>query len=201
MRFHLSSPRLPSLKAEDGVSLIEVLVATLLLTIGVLGLLGGFNSSRSLTLLSERHTAMAHRAQLEVERLQAASYTELAMKSAPPHSTEAANPDYYVNSAGTEYAYGTGSKETQKLVLGGVIEPGSKLSGRKCSKEIGACEWEDGKLSGDVYDFVTCGEVCTAKENYKRLTVVVTLNVPSGSKAVTPLRVSTLIANPEEAAG
>ena len=211
-------PRLPSqlpdrLRAEDGLGLVEVLVAILLLTIGVVGLLGGFNSARSLTLLSERHTTMAHRAQLEIERLQSTStnattYSELAMTSAPSNSSETTSPDYYVNTAGTEYEYGAGSTEKQKLVIAtattnkectsttketgcGVISPTSPPT-RKCTAYVGNCEWTDGALSGDVYDFITSGGTSTTSENYKRLTVVVTLNVPR----VTPLRVSTLIAEP-----
>lgn len=48
---------------------IEVLIASLVLTVGVLGLIGAFDSARKLSLLSERRTAMSHRAQLEIERL------------------------------------------------------------------------------------------------------------------------------------
>jgi Tfp pilus assembly protein PilV len=196
MRPRLPHPRLDRLRAEDGVSLVEVLVAILLLTVGVVGLLGGFNSARSLTLLSERHTAMAHRAQLEIERLQATPYSELAMVKKPKHSTSEANPDYYVNTAETEYQYSTGEKEPLVIsTTAGKIA--TEPTNRKCSKEIGACEWEDGTLSGNVYDFITwhtdkdCVIKCT--ESYKRLTVVVTLNVPSGSKEVIPLRVSTFL--------
>jgi hypothetical protein len=55
-------------------------------------------------------------------------------------------------------------------------------------------------VSGNVYDFVTwhtdgkCGTKCPAQENYKRITVAVTVNVQSGTHSVVPVRVSTLIA-------
>jgi prepilin-type N-terminal cleavage/methylation domain-containing protein len=200
---------LPSLRrrlrlpAEDGFTLIELLVAILVLTVGLLGLIGGFDSARKLNLLSERRTSMAHRAQLEVERLQAIPYGELAMSSAPTHSAQTTNPDYYVKEGGTEYQYGEKETEAEKLVT----EPATgKISkepaGRKCSKEPGACEWEDGSVSGNVYDFVTWHSdknVCTKTEtNYKRLTVVVTAKVPSGNHQPAAVRISTLIANPKE---
>lgn len=194
--------------------MVEVLVAMVILTVGVLGLLGGFTSARKLTLLSERHTSMAHRAQLEIERLQATSYSELAMKPAPTHSTETTNPDYYVDYSSpvhcTEiggagcYAWNAANtSEEEPLVYSATGTISTTPGGRKCPEAIGACEWKDGILSGNVYDFVTWHydatlKKCTKTENYKRLTVVVTLNVPGRSEEVTPLRVSTLIAKPNQ---
>jgi hypothetical protein len=74
-------------------------------------------------------------------------------------------------------------------------------AGRKCPTEVGACEWEDGNLKGNVYDFVTSQKDPNCKNletSYKRLTVVVTVKVPNGSRAVAPTRVSTLVVNPKE---
>jgi Tfp pilus assembly protein PilV len=189
------------LAAEDGIMLLEVLIAILVLTVGLLGLIGAFDSGRKLNLLSERRTSMAHRAQLEIERLQAIPYAELAMSEpAPTHSTEPTNPDYYVKEGTTKYQYGEKETETESLVY-----PGGKVSrtstGKRCSNEIGACEWEDGHVRGNVYDFVTWHQdkICETKtENYKRLTVAVTATVPGGNHQPTVVRVSTLIASPKE---
>ncbi len=182
--------------------MIEVLIAALVLTIGILGLIGAFNSGRKLTLLSERRTAMAHRAQLEIERLQTYPYGQLALATAPAHSGEKANPDYYV-AEGSEptYQYGEQATETEPLAVSaaqGVVA--AAPSGRQCASSVGACEWADGQVSGNVYDFVTwhtdknCGLGCPAKENYKRLTVVVTAKVPAGGREPAPVRLSTLVA-------
>jgi Tfp pilus assembly protein PilV len=200
------------LAAEDGIMLLEVLIAILVLTVGLLGLIGAFDSARKLNLLSERRTSMAHRAQLEIERLQAIPYAELAMHSAPAHSTETTNPDYYVNSNPTTctsvgdgcYAWNAEStSEEEPLVK---LETGTGVyaspTGKSCSTEVGACEWKDGLIKGNVYDFVTWHtdkNACkTAVNNYKRLTVAVTAQVPSGNHQPTVVRVSTLIANPKE---
>jgi prepilin-type N-terminal cleavage/methylation domain-containing protein len=204
MRPPPSSHRPLRLPAEEGFTLVELLIAILVLTVGLLGLIGAFDSARKLNLLSERRTSMAHRAQLEIERLQAIPYEQLAMKSAPSHSNEATNPDFYVKEGGTEYQYGAASTEAEKLVEDaskGVIEPSP--GGRKCSVNVGACEWEDGLVSGKVYDFVTWHAdqtpTCTKKvEDYKRLTIVVTAKVPSGNFEPAVVRVSTLIAKPNE---
>jgi hypothetical protein len=183
------------------------------LTVGLLGLIAAFDSGRKLSLRSERRTAMAHRAQLELERLQTYPYAQLGMIGAPSHASESTNPDYYVAAAGGTYQYGEGGEEAESLALSakgtecvstsetecGVAA--SSPSGRSCSLKVGACEWADGNVSGRLYDFVTwhtdknCGAKCPAKENYKRLTVVATATVPAGA-APTPVRVSTLVAAP-----
>jgi Tfp pilus assembly protein PilV len=219
MRPLATAPR-SRIAAEHGFGLIEVLVAAFVITVGALALIGGLNSARKLTLLSERRTAMAHRAQLELERLQTYPYAELAMFSKPVHSAVATNPDYYVNlaspvkctaepcfawnttSTGEEEQVTVAAKEgvdcAVKEETGCGIVSGSP-SGRECSKYVGACEWKDGLVEGSVYDFVTwhsdgkCGAKCPASANYKRLTVVVTVKVPKGNHEPTALRVSTLI--------
>jgi Tfp pilus assembly protein PilV len=214
----------PLALAEDGISMIEVLVAVLILTIGILGLVGAFDSARKLNLLSERRTLSAHRAQLEIERLQAVPFEQLAMSSTPAHSSEATNPDYYVNysspvtcSASPCFAWNalkpteeeqlvTASKEcaSETSIECGVVA--ASPTGRKCTEKLGACEWTDGNVSGKVYAFVTwhTDPVCEREEagkklcstsSYKRITVLVTASVPSGREP-TPARVSTVVAEP-----
>jgi len=210
--------RLPQLDAADGFTLVEVLIAAVVLVAGILALIGAFGSARKLTLLTERRTVMAHRAQLEIERLQTYPYSQLAMISAPSHSSEATNPDYYVNygspvkckSVGDGcYAWNAeGAAEEEAIVPAtkgectstpesgcGVVS--STPTGRKCAEKVGACEWSDGLVEGKVYDFVTyhADKSCVSKceENYKRLTVVVTAKVPAGNHEPAPVRVSTVV--------
>jgi Tfp pilus assembly protein PilV len=217
-------PRSRPSPLQNGFAMIEVLVAAFVLTVGILGLIGAFDSARKLTLLSERRTTMAHRAQLEIERLQSYPYLQLAMISAPSHSGESANPDFYVNysspvkctsvgdgcyawnaeKAGEEEALVPAVKERECASTSetecGIVS--ATPNGRRCSEHTGACEWSDGLVDGKVYDFVTwhsdghCGAKCAATQNYKRLTVVVTVTVPPGTHEVSPIRVSTLIAEP-----
>ncbi len=204
MKTRISTLRLPRLRDERGVSVIEVVVAMAVLVVGMLGMASAFNSSRKLTLLSERRTSMAHRAQLELERMQATSYAELAMSSTSPptHSSVETNPDYYVKE-GTpaEYQYGTAKSESEKLAesTNGAIS--ASPTGRECSSHVGACEWTDGNISGSVYDFVTWygepSKLCKEESKCpKRLTVVVTTKVPSGSREPASVKVSTVVAEP-----
>jgi hypothetical protein len=146
------------------------------------------------------------------------------MVTAPTHSAEKTNPDYYVNYSSTPkctsagdgcYAWDLNSTgEEEALVPAGKLgectsvittECGvvsSSPTGRKCSEKVGACEWSDGLVEGKVYDFVTwhtdghCGGSCAAKENYKRLTVVVTAKVPGNNHEPAAVHVSTFVSEP-----
>lgn len=218
----LASQRTP-LNPESGVTIIEVVIAMVVLVVGVLGMAGGFDGARKLTLLSERRTEMAHRAQLELELLQQEPYARLAMATAPKHEAESVNPDYYVNSSPTTcksegdgcYAWNeANTKEEEPLVAASaneLCEGASPKTGcgvvasspikRECTvTTIGACEWKEGNVTGATYDFVTwhadsgCGTACPKEKNYKRLTVVVTAKVSSGTHQPNMLRVSTLVA-------
>jgi Tfp pilus assembly protein PilV len=202
-----------------GFTLVEVVIAAFVVAVGIAGFATAFNSSRRLTLLSERRGAMAHRAQLELERLQSYAWGELAMASAPPHSNEKNNPDYYVNSAPTKcvsendgcYAWNmeaTGEEETLVPAKNGECKEGVTTecgvvaalpSGRGCSAQVGACEWSDGLVEGRVYDFVTwhrdsnCTSCSKKEKAAKRLTVVVTGKVPGSNHEPALVHVSTLV--------
>ncbi len=162
----------------------------LLLTVGVVGLIATFDGARKLTLVSERQTSAAHRAQWEMEKLQAEPYGELAMISAPSHSTESTNPDYYVNASCAAgegagcYAPNAEKTSEEEIIVyghgktcGGGVETECGLvaaspSGKSCSENpIGSCEWKDGLISGAVYDFVTWHSdvVCEKEESGKKL--------------------------------
>lgn len=192
------------LRSEAGLTLIEVMIATLILVVGILALLYDFDSSRKLTLVAERRTTAAHRAQQELERLQSLSYSQLAMTSAPTKSTNPVSPDYYVNynspvtctSAGAGcFAYSsTEPTKEEPLVVSseGAISPS-------------ATAWSAGDLSGYLYEFVTwhedktCGAVCEKEggKNYKRLTVVLVVTTPKLGHEMAPIKVSMMIADPK----
>jgi hypothetical protein len=100
-----------TLRAREGMTIVEVLVAMLVLSVGIVSLMGMFDGARKLTLTAERRESIAHLAQRELERLQSVPYAELAMAGAPAHeaipgSVKGAqaeenfiheHPDYYVD--------------------------------------------------------------------------------------------------------
>ena len=199
------------LAAADGFTVIEVLVASVILIVGVLGVFGALDSARVLALVSERQTSLAHRAQQELERLQSMPYAAVAMTAAPPAASGCpsplsavypTSPDCYVNGGALVYDRADTSK-TEPLAIdatAGTITPNG--TGTGCTDGCTAT-WTDGRLSGEIFDFVSwtsdpncaSGAICSASNDYKRVTVVVTL---AGAKEPSqPTLVSTLMANPD----
>jgi hypothetical protein len=148
------------------------------------------------------------------------------MISAPSHSAETTNPDYYVNlaspvkcSTANCFAWNL-SKTTEEEPL--VIAEESKAcesetqtkcgavaispTGRNCTGTPGACEWTDGNVSGKVYAFITwhTDPVCEKEEAGKALCstssykrITVIVTVSvPNGREPTPTRVSTMIAEP-----
>src|SRR2546426_6869104 len=114
--------RLRSLRRDEGgFTLLEVMVAALILAIGILAVVGVFDSSRRLTTISEENEVVAHRAELELERIQAMPFSGVALTSTPAHSTDASDPDFYVSGSPASYRWDQGQSgpKTDQLVVDG----------------------------------------------------------------------------------
>jgi hypothetical protein len=174
--------------------MVEILVAILVLVVAVLGVASALISSQTLSLAAERGASITQRAQGELERLEALPYGSLAMSSAPTPSSDPTSPDYYVSSGSpATFAWDRNSSNSEPLV---VDATNGLVSGTPTA-------WSDGRLSGQIYDFVTwhtdagCGSGCPAANDYKRITVEVTLSGASEPKH--PALVSAIVVDPNAA--
>ncbi|MCW3065980.1 MAG: prepilin-type N-terminal cleavage/methylation protein [Solirubrobacterales bacterium] len=181
------------MRRETGFTIVEMLVAILLLTVGVLTTISVLSAGQRLTLVAERQTTLAHRAQRELERLQSLSYSQLAMTAAPTRSTDPANPNFYVTAGG---AFSYDRNDTSQTESFAIDATNGAIS-------TTAQPWTDGRLSGFVYDYVTwttdpkCAPGCPASNDYKRITVMVTLT--GAAHPSKPVLVSTVVADPSAA--
>jgi hypothetical protein len=193
------------MRSEDGFTIIEVLVAATVLLVGVLGMIAAMDASRRLTQVAERHTLMVHRAEREIERVEALPFAQVGMTAAPSHSTGAANPRYYVVAA-TPATFqwdrnAPGTTEPFVVDPAGAFTPTTESAAQPCPAATNPCSWTDGAQSGYVYDFVTwhydsvcnAGAVCPAQNDYKRVTVVVTLT--GAAHPSLPALVSSVVAD------
>jgi len=203
--------RRTSLAGQDGFTLIEVLVGSLILAIGILSTLAVFGSSRSLSATAEHQTVMAQRAQSELERIQSLPWNQVAL-TGTSSSWSATSSDYtYVsNPAGSCPGTSSGaapqyqpdksgaSSTMESLVINGcsyttTVSGSSQTITPTQGSVAPVTSWtaplQNGtSVSGSVYDFVTwtadptCsqtstpGSSCSTTNDYKRVTVVVTIN-------------------------
>jgi prepilin-type N-terminal cleavage/methylation domain-containing protein len=196
--------RLRTLARQDGFTMIELLMAMLVLVVGMGAMVTTMTAAQKLTLVAERQTSMAHRANLELERVKSLPYNDIALTAgtSPYWSTNSSNYTY-VNvpsgacpsqSTGTAPTYQPdhskgGSSSTEPLVVNGCSYT---LSGASTAVSGGTIApvtaWTDGRFSGYIYDFVTftsdptCsqtttpGSACPVSNDYKRITIVVSIN-------------------------
>ncbi len=170
--------------------MVELMVAISILIVGIVGTFVGFESSQRLSLVSERHAAMAHVAQREIERVEGIAYSQVGLTSTPSRSTDNTNPDYYV---------ATGPPPTFEWDrVGDVTEPLDVDSTNGTITPVQS--WSEGQLSGQIYDFVTwatdpkCSPGCPSSNDYKRVTVAVTMN---GNLQPNPVYVSSVMSDPQ----
>ncbi len=208
--------------AQDGFTLIEVLVAVLVLVVGIGALLTTLTAARTLTLVSERQTSMAHRAQAELERIKSLPYSEIALTgTSSSWSSHAGDYTYVSAPGGTCPSAPSGPAPTYQPDHSQVGTTAWPLVINGCSYTLGGTQttltggqlapvtpWTDGNFSGKVYDFVTwysdptCsqtstpGSACPTTNDYKQVTIVVTLT--GTAQPSHPAILSAFLPNPDQ---
>jgi prepilin-type N-terminal cleavage/methylation domain-containing protein len=144
---------------QRGMSIVEVMVAALVLAVGVLATMNVVLGSRDLTTTSEKLEAASHVAEKELEALQSLAWNAQAHTANPANGPA----PYTVNTGVFQWPAAT---------------PGAIAINALGVVPTTASSWSDGRLSGSVYRFVSWVDdpCCTGTQNYKRLTVVVTVN-------------------------
>ena len=153
-------------RAEDGFTLIEVLITCTLLAVGVVALVGTFDYSRKLTSTAEANEVAAHKAQAAIEKAMSLDFHTLALTALPAASGDSDNPNSYVNGSSYQWNQGPSGPQSEPLVVdaaNGQVGPQVQT-------------WTDGqsRLSGSVYVYVT--EVAGSGGKARRVTVAVTVN-------------------------
>ena len=181
------------LRPEAGFTVVELMLAILLLGISALALGATLSSATKYASSSEVRQDLAHRAQQQVELLSSLDYAALAHSAAPASgSASTSSPLYWYTPSSTRYRWdrtAAGATTAESLVV-------DAANGTVPISQ----SWSDGRSSGQLYAFVTwvndgrCGSGCPSTHNYKRITVAATLT--SGGQPVAPVYVSTIVADP-----
>jgi hypothetical protein len=171
--------------AEQGISMIEVVVAGMLLIIGALALLGLADAANRTTYRAEQGQVVVDRLQGEMEKLRQLPFDEMALTSAPQASTDRALPGHRVS--GTTFALGEDGTDARPLAIqGGTTATGDPVgcgaSGEPaCGVDPGPTPFHSGDVSGKIYRYVVYPGVpsnctgCTA-DDLKRIVVAITLD-------------------------
>jgi prepilin-type N-terminal cleavage/methylation domain-containing protein len=192
----------PSQGGEEGMTLIEVMVGLLILTIGIMASVQAFIPAQAFTRTSDYLTVESSIAQQELERIEALGYSGAWLSDTPQASSDPNNPGYYVRATtplGFQWdTLSSSAVEPLCTSAAGCNGIGSGL----LSMSAWSVPTTSGTKSGKVYRYVTtvddsCGttpQYCTSTVDYKRVTVMVTHDGPGSPKK--PYLISTLLGDP-----
>jgi len=169
---------------EGGFTIIEVVVATLILTIGALTTFGLLSTATKNTQRAKATQVGLDRAQQELEELRTLTYEQLALIATPAQSSNPLDPGYRVNSTNGTFAltrqppsdYANMVVNGDSLYGGGFVEGGAV--------DPGPTPFVSGDVSGKVFRYVvwrddeSCGAACPGAQDYKQVVVAVKLDTP-----------------------
>src|SRR5947208_1255626 len=105
-------------RTERGFTLVELLVAVTLLSVGVAATIAVFGSSSRASLTAQRGDVETEKAEAEIDKIAALEYGEIAMAAAPPASTGPNDPNSRVSGgkySGEDLVLTPGSGFTAKV--------------------------------------------------------------------------------------
>jgi type II secretory pathway pseudopilin PulG len=186
--------RAADLSREDGLGIIEVLVAAIVLIIALLAAVAAIDGSRTLVNTSERKEAAANEAERALEQLESLPYASAGLTAAPGTSTNPDDPRVHVQ-PGTPASFRWNIAETPAKYES-IVTEGGTISPIPLT-------WSnpDGRLKGTIHRFVTWVDdsatpAPTATKDYKRLTVAVTVDGDAPPRK--PIFLTSLMRNPAE---
>ena len=212
----MPSPRFKRVGSAQGFTIVEVMVAGLLLAVSSIAVLGLVDSASHTNLRAAQSQVVSDRLQQELEAIKQLPYSQVALTSAPTHSTDSASPNYRVsgaqfnvNHSGTpsnwNLVYNGGhSNETGGTVAGGAVNPGPTA-------------FQSGNVKGTIYRYVVwepqancsnCSHQSTSDTYngqpvswYKHVVVAIALDQTAAGGTRVYQEVQTDIGNPDAGPG
>lgn len=175
--------RMDRFGAEAGMTIVEVLVAALVLATGAMATFGILSSATKNTQRAKASQVALNRAQLEIETLRSLDNEELALTATPPHEASTLSPNYRVNSSNSTFAL---TREPPANYANLVREGGSLYGGgfiAGANVDPGPTPFTSGDVSGKVYRYVVWRDdpscpaaTCPGTQDYKEIVVAVKLD-------------------------
>jgi hypothetical protein len=173
------------LASDRGMSVIEVVVAAMVLIIGALAVLGFADTANRTTYRAEQGQVVVDRLQAEMERLRQLTFDEVALTSAPPTP---ADPELASRLGGGNFKLNRDGTDPRPLAVAGGATPSGKpvgcgASGQPaCAVDPGPTNFTSGDVHGKIYRYVAypgipsnCGTGCT-QDDLKRIVVAIKLD-------------------------
>jgi prepilin-type N-terminal cleavage/methylation domain-containing protein len=184
------------LRAHDGFTLVEVLMAVTMMAVGIAATVKVFGGSGRTALAAQRASVASQKAQEVVDRISKLSYDQLGLTATPTTSADPLNPGSRVS--GTTFTVRPGL--TENFVLS--TDTGQSAAAVNPAPTSFAVGVSDATVTGKVYRYVTwrdetCASGCTGSQDTKRITVAVTVDPIGALAARAPIFISRVIPDPD----
>jgi len=183
-----------SQRNDAGFTLIEMLIAVTVVSMGVAATLKVFGSAGRTTLSAQAQHVAVQQVQAEVEQLASLPYAELALTTAPEASSDPRHPGFKV--AGGSFNVRSGLSEAL------VTAPGEGATARvEPGPDSFAVGTGGATITGKLYRYVTWRDetcpltLCPTTEDTKRITVAATIDAPFRPSNRPPVWISTIVAD------
>lgn len=192
--------------SEAGFTIVEVLVAAVILVMGSFATFGLLRAATVNTQRAKATQVALNRAQQEIEELRSLADERLALTATPAHSTSDKSPNFRVSGGTFDLARTPPSNYANLVVNGGSLYGGGFIAGGTINP--GPTAFTSGDISGWIYRYIvwrndaSCPEsTCPGTQDYKQVVVAVRLDTPvnqSGERGYVEVQ-STFI-NPKDSA-
>ena len=194
----------PLLRDQRGFTLIEGIVAALLVALVSLAVMTAFDTARRATFRSEQSQVATDRAQQELEAIRALGYESVALTSAPSGSSDENDPRFRVS--GSDYALSRDGTDPQPLVIeGGALYDSGVVEG--AAVDPGPTPFTSGDISGEIYRFVTWRDdpncpalTCPGAQDLKRVVVAIAIDATAVGGTRGYVEVQSDVIDPEDSA-
>ncbi|HMI80601.1 MAG TPA: type II secretion system protein [Solirubrobacterales bacterium] len=168
---------------ESGFTIVEVLVAILLLSVGAMTTFSLLTAATRNAQRAEASQVALEFAEQELEFLRSMENDELALTAAPPSSTNVLSPNNRVTNGTFALDRSPLGNYNTLVVNGGSLYGGGEIEGGTVAP--GPTSFASGDVTGKVYRYVVwrndekCAETdCPGKQDYKQIVVAVKLDTP-----------------------
>lgn len=168
------------------MTLVEVLVAAIVLVLGSLATMAMVDAAHHQTFRAEQSQVVSDRLQLEMEAAKRIDYSKIALTSTPSPSSNPENPNNRVTNHGTYSTFAlnrNGTREAPLVANGTDGTTGGVIA-------AGPTPFTSGDVKGDIYRYVTwiddlsCPEnLCPGFKDLKRITIVIWANATAAGGA------------------
>jgi len=184
------------------MSIAEVMIAALILTIGSLAVLNLMSAGAHSSYRNEQSQVVSNRLQQEMEKIEQLPYGQIALTALPADSNNSNSPAWRVS--GSSYAILQSGTQFQSLAYnGGPLNPSGTVSGGTVDPT--PTPFTSGDVKGTIYRYVvwendsSCSDAdCPGTQDLKRVIVAIVLDGgPVGGSIRHYQELQTQIANPD----